>query len=408
MIHLCVNNLLTPQQHGFVPKKACSTNLIETVDIVTSLMKDKKPVDIVFFDFSKAFDKVPHGRLVSKLQSLGIQGQLLGWIAAFLEGREQRVVLGNHVSEWAHVTSGVPQGSVLGPTLFAAYINDLPNLLTNICKLYADDLKIIAKVESEVDTRSLQDDIDKVASWCDKWLMELNTEKCKVMNVSGNEQLGKERQYSLLKPNGERISIKQTTEERDLGIIITPDFKFSSQASHAASKANSILGMLKRTFMSRDIELWASLYRTYIRPHLEFAVSAWCPFLRRDIVALEKVQRRVSRTPIALKGVDYNERLKRMSLTTLEVRRLRGDLIQFFKITRGMDNVSWNKELNWSSPRGSKRSQMRREIVSSCQQRHNFFTNRISNSWNELPDDTVMSESVEKFKIKLDKSNRFI
>jgi hypothetical protein len=243
MIHLCVNNLLTPQQHGFVPKKACSTNLIEKVDIVTSLMKDKKPVDIVFFDFSKAFDKVPHGRLVSKLQSLGIQGQLLGWIAAFLEGREQRVVLGNHVSEWAHVTSGVPQGSVLGPTLFAAYINDLPNLLTNICKLYADDLKIIAKVESEVDTRSLQDDIDKVASWCDKWLMELNTEKCKVMNVSGNEQLGKERQYSLLKPNGERISIKQTTEERDLGIIITPDFKFSSQASHAASKANSILGM---------------------------------------------------------------------------------------------------------------------------------------------------------------------
>jgi ribonuclease P/MRP protein subunit RPP40 len=160
--------------------------------------------------------------------------------------------------------------------------------------------------------------------------------------------------------------------------------------------------------MSRDIELWASLYRTYIRPHLEFAVSAWCPFLRRDIVALEKMQRRVSRTPKALKGVDYNERLKRMSLTTLEVRRLRGDLIQFFKITRGMDNVSWNKELNWSSPRGSKRSQMRREIVSSCQQRHNFFTNRISNSWNELPDDTVMSESVEKFKIKLDKSNRFI
>ena len=118
---------------------------------------------------------MPHGRLVSKLQSLGIQGQLLGWIAAFLEGRKQRVVLGNHVSEWAHVTSGVPQGSVLGPTLFAAYINDLLNLLTNICKLYADDLKIIAKVESEVDTRSLQDDIDKVASWCDKWLMSLTT-----------------------------------------------------------------------------------------------------------------------------------------------------------------------------------------------------------------------------------------
>ena len=161
-------------------------------------------------------------------------------------------------------------------------------------------------------------------------------------------------------------------------------------------------------FLNWDKWAWLQRFSISIRPHLEFAVSAWCPFLRRDIVALEKVQRRVSRTTIALKGVDYNERLKRMSLTTLEVRRLRGDLIQFFKITRGMDKVSCNKELNWSTPRGLKRSQIRREIVSSCQQRHNFFTNRISNSWNELPDDTVMTESIEKFKIKLDKSNRFI
>ena len=142
---------------------------------------------------------------------------------------------------------------------------------------------------------------------------------------------------------------------------------------------------------------------TYIRPHLEFANSEWRPFLRRDIVALEKVQQRVTRLPKSLKGVDYNARLERMGLTTLETRRKRGDLIQMFKITRGADIVAWNRKPLWSQPRETKRSQLRREIVSSCQQRHHFFINRIANDWNQLPDEIVESGSVEVFKCKLDK-----
>ena len=233
--------------------------------------------------------------------------------------------------------------------------------------------------------------------------MEPNIEKCKVMNIGSNKDVGEVRTYSLKRKDGVAVSLTHTVEERDLGIILTPDFKFSAQSSRAASKANAILGMLKHTFLSRDVETWTSLYRTYIRPHLEFAISAWSPFLRRDITVLEKVQRRVTRLPKPLKGVEYSERLERMGLTTLETRRQRGDLIQMFKIVRGADNVTWHREPLWSQPRETKRSQLRREIVSSCQQRHHFFTNRIANKWNELPDEIIESGTVEVFKSNLDK-----
>ena len=163
------------------------------------------------------------------------------------------------------------------------------------------------------------------------------------MNIGFNKDVGAVRSYSLQRKDGVAVTLTDTVEERDLGIFLTPDFKFSAQSSRAASKANAILGMLKHTFMSRDVELWASLYRTYIRPHLEFANSAWSPFLRRDITVLEKVQRRATRLPKRLKGVEYGERLERMGLTTLEMRRQRGDLIQIFKIFLGADIVTWHR-----------------------------------------------------------------
>lgn len=222
------------------------------------------------------------------------------------------------------------------------------------------------------------------------------------MSIGAAKDIGALRTYSLQRRDGVRVTLANTVEERDLGIILTPDFKFSAQASRAASRSNAMLGMLKRTFLSRDVETWACLYRTYIRPHLEFAISAWRPFLQRDITVLEKVQRRATRLPTALRGVDYSARLERMKLTTLETRRQRGDLIQMYKIIRGADKVEWHREILWSQPRQPKRSQLRREIVSSCRQRHYFFINRIANAWNELPDEIIESGTVEVFKNKLD------
>jgi hypothetical protein len=169
-----------------VNKKACVTNLLETMDFLTHNVSKKLPIDVLFLDFAKAFDKVPHKRLLHKLEMYGIEGNILSWINAFLSNRSQRVLLGDVVSDWENVTSGVPQGSVLGPTLFIIYINDLPEVVSpnSICKMYADDTKILRVVKSDEEKFRLQVDLDMIVNWTKTWLMELNAKKCKVMHVN--------------------------------------------------------------------------------------------------------------------------------------------------------------------------------------------------------------------------------
>jgi len=393
MCHLEQGQLITPEQHGFVPHKACVTNLLESMDVITSELNHGAAIDVIFLDFAKAFDRVPHERLLLKLELLGLGGALLTWLRSFLRGREQRVVLGSSCSDWVPVGSGVPQGSVLGPTLFAAYINDLPRLITNTSKLYADDCKLIG-IADEPGCSSLQSDLDAVVEWCDIWVMQLNVKKCSVMHFGRNNP---RTSYSL---SGSVLA--KSSLERDLGVIVSPDLKFSEQSAAAAARASAVLATLKRCFLSRDVELWTALYKTYVRPHLEFAVQAWRPFLRRDCAMLEKVQKRATRIPLSIRGKCYEERLSRMGLTSLERRRTRGDVIQLFKLMRGFDRVKWRGGLLWAPHREVKRPQLRREIVRACLPRYHFFTNRIASSWNSLPDSVAMAPSVNELKARFD------
>ena len=144
------------------PKRSCSTNLLETLDLITHALSNGYPVDVVYTDFAKAFDKVSHSKLVFKLKFYGFNERLLNWISSFLTGRSQQVVLGESKSEWAEVTSGVPQGSVLGPILFILYINDLLECIQNSSKAYADDNKIIATIVDSSSKYKLQFDIDNI------------------------------------------------------------------------------------------------------------------------------------------------------------------------------------------------------------------------------------------------------
>ena len=143
MEYLQLKKLINPCQHGFVPKKACVTNLLETLDFITDAINKGLSVDLILLDFAKAFDKVSHAKLIKKLEAIGIDNILVRWIKAFLTERKQRVVIGDNYSEWEDVTSSVPQGSVLGPLLFTIFINDLPDIVKNQCKLYADDCQCV-------------------------------------------------------------------------------------------------------------------------------------------------------------------------------------------------------------------------------------------------------------------------
>ena len=171
-------NLIPKHQHGFVKNKSCTANLLETLDFISSSLDKGTSVDVIPLDFAKAFDTVPHKRLLLKLKSYGISGLTLRWIEAFLNGKKQRIVLGENASFWAEIFSGVPQGSVIGPSLFVIFTNDLPEILVNIAKLYA----YMSEMHSSVSTTSLQSDVDSALKWTKDWLVKFNISKCMVMH----------------------------------------------------------------------------------------------------------------------------------------------------------------------------------------------------------------------------------
>jgi hypothetical protein len=165
MNHMESNQLFTNDQHGFRKGKSCITQLIEVMEDWTEHLDNHNSVDAIYLDFQKAFDTVPHHRLITKLKGYGISGNILECIKNFLSERKQKVVLNGPNSKWTDVTSGIPQGSVLGPILFTMYINDLPDVVHNVAKLFADDTKLYATVNNTNDEIKLQGDIDRLMQW---------------------------------------------------------------------------------------------------------------------------------------------------------------------------------------------------------------------------------------------------
>jgi hypothetical protein len=407
MEYLYKYNLITPSQHGFVSNKSCTTNLLETLDIITSCSAINIAVDILYADYAKAFDKVNHRFLCFKLLAYGFGEKIRNWINSFLTNRKQRVVIGKIMSRWSRVRSGVPQGSVLGPVLFIIFINDLCDLISNPMKLFADDSKIICKILDEYSTMSLQNDIDKLLDWTIKWKLLLNGEKCKIMHIGQNNPNAN---YYLFNDN-EQSTIKTTVMEKDLGVHITNDLKWQHQCEYASNSANKALGIVKGAFKKLDIKQTKILYTSFVRPLLEFAIPAWNPNLIGDSNKLEKVQRRATKIPIETKKLDYGDRLKAFNLQTLSKRRERGDLIQQFKIETGQDKIMWSSEqyrtpsLKVIGPANAIRGHKKRLVKekTSNNTRRNFFRNRVVNNWNSLDNETVESKNVNIFKANLDK-----
>ena len=292
------------------------------------------PVDVIYLDFQKAFDKVPHQRLILKLKSHGMGNSIINWIEQWLTDRRQRVVVDGEVSSWKSVLSGVPQGSVLGPILFLGYINDLEEGVIGKILKFADDTKLFTKTKEIGDKKFLQDDIDKLVKWSEKWQMLFNFGKCKCLHIGpGNTSMTYEMGGTIL---------STTVKEKDLGVTMNANMKVSEQCRIAASKGNQVLGMIRRNISYKDKSLIVPLYKAIVRPHLEYCIQAWSPYLRKYIDMLEKIQRRATKLITGLRDLRYEERLKECGLTTLETRRLRGDQIEVFKILNGYENIDSN------------------------------------------------------------------
>ena len=392
---LVKHKLLNSSQHGFLKTRSCLTNMLCFWEEITKWIDVGSPVDIIYLDFQKAFDKVPHQRLLLKLKAHGIGDSISDWIEQWLTDRRQRVVVDGEVSNWKSVLSGVPQGSVLGPILFLIYINDLDDSITSNVLKFADDTKLFRKVNTDGDKQHLQNDLDRLVKWSEKWQMLFNFGKCKCLHT-GHRNLNVN--YKM----GDTV-LGTTVKEKDLGVTISADMKVSEQCGIAASKGNQILGLIRRNITYKGKKLIIPLYKAIVRPHLEYCIQAWRPYRKKDIDTLERIQRRATKMIPELRDLSYEERLKECGLTTLETRRLRGDQIEVFKILNGYENIDRNMFFSLkkdSRTRGHEvklvKDQCRLDI------RKHSFSQRTINEWNKLSTDCVTASSVNMFKNKVD------
>ena len=316
------------------------------------------------------------------------------WIKAFLSERIQQVRVDQECSSWTPVKSGIPQGSVLGPILFVIFINDMPDVVDSMCQLFADDAKLYRSVNSPEDNIKLQDDLDRISEWSTRWQLPFNIGKCKSLHI------GRKNKRHCYEMEGKKL--EQVTEEKDLGVLIDDELKFHKQTAAATKKANGVLGLLKKSFTLLDKMTLPLLYKSLVRPHLEYGNVVWGPHYAEDIKSIEKIQRRATKLVPELKHLTYEERLRELQLPSLKHRRRRGDMIYAYKLITGQMNINKEDflEISQLTTRGH-HFKIYKQYASKLP-RVRTFSNRIVDDWNALPPEIVKSKSIISFKNKLD------
>ena len=296
-------------------------------DLARNLQSGKQ-TDLILLDFSKAFDKVNHEKLLHKLHQYGMRGKNLCWVRSFLNRRTQTVVVEGDESTSVPVTSGVPQGSVLGPILFLVYINDLPDSVTSSVRLFADDTALYLSFNKQNHGKSLQEDLDSLQSWEKEWDMEFNPGKCQVIQVTRSRKPIPSVYYL----HGQVLEV--VDHAKYLGVTISSDLKWDKHVENVSKSASRSLGFIKRNIKTKNTKVREAAYKTMVRPKLEYASSVWDPHSKDQIYKLEMVQRRAARwvklnySPVA----SVSSMLNTLGWQSLEHRRSCSRLILFYKI----------------------------------------------------------------------------
>ena len=401
--HLADQEFLSAAQWGFCPGKSTVTALVSTFHNILQLMENGFDVSLVFFDLRKAFDSVPHLPLLYKLKDIGLNQHILQWFASYLCNRQQYVVVDGASSDTTSVLSGVPQGSVLGPLLFLIYINHVSSLtLTDGSKLtmYADDILLYKPIRQPEDYSGLQTDIDAIQDCISTNYLTMNPHKCKYLICS--RKIHPHLPPSRLLLGG--VTLEQVESYRYLGVLVSSRLTWSDHIEQVCAKARKLVGMLYRQFYSwADSKTLLLIYRTCIRPHLEYACQLWDPFLNKGTQSLEAVQKFACKVCLKQWDLDYDSMLQLLNLPRLSVRRKYLKLTTMYNIVSGLMHFPSSIFVQSNLPyylNCTSTFNFTRPFAHTNYMYHSFVPSVIS-SWNNLPDSVKLCSCISTFKRSL-------
>ena len=391
--YLFDNGIIPRSQHGFLSKKSTVSNLIECLDKWTENYDRGIQTDVIYLDYSKCFDSVVHSKLLYKLAKYGFSDNAYKWIENFLINRVQHVKVGTCLSDAQEVISGVPQGTVLGPLLFLCFSSDIKDIVKNChLSMYADDTKLYLGNKNINDCNLLQEDLNSVFSWAKSWQLKLNPDKTKHLCI-GNCRVNFD-----FKLNG--TDIDRVESICDIGVNIQSNLKFTNHCNRVVKRGFFNIRNMFNTFKGHNTEFYVNMYRTYVRPILESSSQVWSPYLIGNIDKLESVQRYFTRKLPGLSDRSYKDRLSHLQLESLEARRIKADIILYYKVLSNKTVVNTDNCIRtFNSHRGHNHHLYHH--YSRTEARKNFWANRIVKNWNSLSHEIVNCTSVYAFKKKL-------
>lgn len=393
--HLVKNGLLSREQFGFLPGRSVELQLNLCMEDWTRAVDSKVPMHVFYLDVSKAFDSVNHQLLVEKLKNFNTSSTFRTWIRSYLGDRSLTVSINESLSNTFPVPSGVPQGSVLGPLLFTLFINDLPKSVRNSqIKLYADDVKLYKEINSNHDLKCFQDDIRGIVRWADQNLLNIAKEKCALLQIGPTTATIPQDPYII-----DGWSIPMVVEFRDLGVSINQNLCFKNHIERLVSEASRTSACIRRSFTLRDVSFMVRMFKTFVRPKLEYCSSVWSPSQVGLVRLVESVQKTFTKYLGDLYQRPYLDRCRELDLCPLSIRRALGDLTFVYKLFHGHF-----AGYNISDLYRTKSSRIRRNIYflsRSCHTsnvRNNFISNRVVDLWNALPISCVQASTTKKFR----------
>ena len=392
--HCDLHNILTDAQFGFRKRRSCETQLLLTIQDLASNIDVKGQTDAIFLDFSKAFDKVPHERLLHKLNYYGIGGNINQWVRNFLENRTQQVTIDGAASQPAPVLSGVPQGSVLGPLLFLLFINDLPDCVSpgTTARLFADDCVLYRNIKTEEDATILQQDLDHLQQWESDWKMEFHPKKCQAIHCTNKKQFI-QRPYTI-----HNHTLEEVDSAKYLGVNIHKTLSWNHHINSVTNKANSTRAFLQRNIYQCPRKTKELCYKTLVRPIVEYSSIIWDPLTATYIHKLEMVQRRYARFVCGEYRTtsSVTAMINQLQWPTLQERRAQAKATMMYRIVNNIVDVPHTFLTPTVALRGHS-SRFHIPFARIGVYRQSFFPDSIR-IWNELPQALINCTSLESFK----------